>query len=290
MHRFQGRAIVGASLCLALAACGGGGSSAKYDGSVLHGQVLMGYNTPISGATVCLYGLVNSGSLFSTGNPVVAASAPSNANPYVSSGVLISTTGDTYSNFTTAQLSPCLTTDASGNFTQSLTTYYGPVLIQVSGGVFTSAATGAVNPTTLNNITNRTSTLEAIANIGGGGTVSTVVTPLTTIATELATAYGGQDGVNYARGLSHVQAQFGITQDLTATPTSSASDPYQLALLGVQQYLVSYTTYGATAPGGDDPNGSYLLTWSSANLGTVSTDYTAAYNAVNGSSASFGFN
>lgn len=294
MPRVPGRAVLGASLCLALAACGGGSSSAAYQGSTIQGQVLMAAGVAVTGATVCFYGAPNAGTLFTT--PGLMSATSGATNPNYSGSVLISDNGYSYAALTSAQTAPCTSTDAGGNFSANLTSFYGPVIIQVRGGSYGATA--------LNNLTDRASNLEAVVNSGGGGTVSTVVTPLTTIATEYASGVlHGVTSSNYATGLAHVQTAFSgagapvLSQDLRVAPT--AGDPYDLALKGVEQYLTTNGAYSA----GPDPNATELLTWSTASLSSytlplnaasptvsVSSLYTSAYNAANHASATFAFN
>ena len=245
------------SLCLALAACGGG-TSGQYSGSTLNGQVLMDASAPLGGsANICIYGIANG-----QGNPL-----NTNVTPPVNTGTLL-TTG-------------CLSSDAQGQFSAPLTNFYGPVLIQVTGGVYASRATGTV--ITLNGLSATNAALQAMAFVGGGGTVNVVATPLTTMAVAIAnTMPGGLTMGNYQAAATKVAAEFQLGGlNITSAPTSG--DPQDLVLRGVEQYL-------AFPPGStDDPNAANLLNWNTGALPTMSTDFSSAYNAINGTSASFSF-
>jgi hypothetical protein len=254
------RAGLGAVLALPLllAACGGG--SSQYNGSLLDGQVLMSAGVPVydnGNGNVCVYALVNG-----QGNPLNTTVVP-------------------WSNTGTLLTNGCVPTDANGHFSIDLSSFYGPVLIQVSAGSYANIATGPNTP--LPNVSTTNASLQAIANIGGGGTVNAVITPLTTIATVKSQALaGGLNAANYATASADVAAQFQLgSLGINAAPQSG--DAYDQALRAVQQYLVN-------GPGSsDDPNGNSLLTWNAAALPTVQSDYTSAYTQLYGSSPAFSF-
>ena len=254
------RAGLGAVLALSLllAACGGG--SSQYNGSILNGQVLMSAGVPVYNGgigNVCVYALVNG-----QGNPLNTTVVP-------------------WSNTGTLLTNGCVPTDVNGNFSIDLSSFYGPVLIQVSAGNYTNIATATNTP--LPNVSSTNSSLQAIADIGGGGTVTAVVTPLTTIATVKSQALsGGLNAANYAAASADVAGQFQLgSLSINAAPQSG--DAYDKALRAVQQYLVS-------GPGSvDDPNGNNLLTWNASALPTVQSDYTSAYTQLYGASPTFSF-
>ncbi len=259
MPRHFRRAGLGAALVmpLLLAACGGG---SQYDGSILSGQVLMSAANPVYDAgygNVCVYAITSG-----QGNPLNTTVVPA-----TNTGTLLT--------------SSCVPTDANGNFSIDLSSFYGPVLVQIAAGSYTNVATGG--SAALPNLSSTNASLQAVANIGGGGTVNMVVTPLTTIATVKASAMsGGLSAADYAAASANVAGQFQLgSLNINSAPV--AGDAYDKALYGVQQYLASGS--GAN----DDPNANNLLTW---NLGAspVQADYTAAYNLINHSSASFSFN
>lgn len=291
-----GTALLGS---LALAGCGGG-STAQYQGSIVTGKVLMGPQTvgdssggPVAGATVCAYAFVKDAS-----QPVYTINY--GATPY------------TY-NITPA--ATCQTTAADGSFSFNLINgVYGPVLLQAYGGSYSFTPAGATaNSYTLNQLTSANlglaanasnyfiasgTTLQAVVNAGGGGTVSTNITPLTTFAVARSNPISGFTVATYQANLSNIAAQLDITgvSDLAnAVPGNSATDTsgtYGQAMLGVEQYLATMTPNGSSA---DDPYSANLLNWTNlgaaTTAGTVSADYTLAYHAANtGSTAVFNFN
>ena len=223
----RGAVAAALSLCLALAACGGGTSS-KYDGSTVDGQVLMDATAPvISSGAVCMYAIANG-----QGNPLNFS-----VSPPTGTGTLL-TPG-------------CISTDAQGQFSQALPNFYGPVLVQITGGSYLSAATHSTQSLTPLAATN--ASLQAVVFVGGGSTVNVQVTPLTTIATAIA----------------------------NTLPV--AGDAQDKVLFGIEQYL-------ALPPGSsDDAGGADLLNWNTGVLAQMSSDFTTSYNAINGTSASFSF-
>ena len=260
MPRKHSRAALGAvlPLTLLLAACGGGGTSASYEGSILSGQVLMGAGQPVNGngtGNVCLYAVTGG-----LGNPLNTSISPA-----TNTGTLLT--------------SGCIPTDANGNFSVNLTSFYGPVLIQITGGTFANVAGGT---TSLSNLTSTNASLQALVNIGGGGTVDAVVTPLTTIATAMITPNTGLTLANYAAASSKVATEFQLGGlNINAAPV--AGDAYDKALRGVQEYM-------AVAPAStDDPKANNLLTWN-LTASNVQGDYTNAYNAINNTALAFTFN
>ncbi len=259
MSRLPRRGALSAalSLCLALAACGGGTNS-KFSGSTLDGQVLMEASAPVSGsANVCLYAIANG-----QGNPLNTAVVPP-----ANTGTLLAT--------------GCLNTNAQGQFAQALPAFYGPVLVQITGGSYVNRATGG--SASLSALGSTNAALQAVVFVGGGGTVNVVVSPLTTIATAIALNMpGGLTMSNYAAAAAHVASEFQLGA-LSITSAPGSGDAQDLALRGIEDYLVT----GAAVV--DDPKGSNLLSWNSAALATVSADYTSAYNAINGTTASFAF-
>ena len=253
----RGLLAAASSLCLALAACGGG-TSGQYSGSTLDGQLLMDATAPVSApSNVCIYGIANG-----QGNPL-----NTNVSPPTNTGTLL--------------IPGCLASDAQGRFSADLSNFYGPVLIQIVGGSYTSRATGGAAGLTSLSTTN--ASLQALAFVGGGGTVNVLVTPLTTIAVAMAGAMpGGLTMSNYQTAAAKVATEFQLgSVNITSAPASG--DAQDLVLRGVEQYL-------AFSPGAsDDPNAANLLSWNTGALGTMSADFTSAYNTTNGTSASFSF-
>ncbi|MDY0330597.1 MAG: hypothetical protein RBR52_08900 [Thiomonas sp.] len=268
------RLSLGAALLASLTLAGCGGSSGtNYSGSTVAGQVLMAANGPVNGNgtnNVCAYAIVNG-----QGNPLDAA-----VTPYYSYGTLLA----------------CVPSAADGRYSIDLTSFYGPVLLQVTGGTYSyqgvSQTLNSLTSTALNLAAGASNaalatnaSLQAMVNVGGGGTVTANITPLTTFAVARITPNSGLTMANYAASLQHIAGQFDLGSLALATTTPVAADAYDKALLGVDQYLLDMgTTLGAT----HDPYGANLLNWT--NLATVSVDYTTAYNQANGTSANFSFN
>lgn len=294
-----GAALLGS---LTLAGCGGG-SSANYEGSIVTGRVLMGpqypgdtSGGPVVGATVCAYAFLANGS--------PAYTIYTGTSPY------------TYGITTAAT---CQTTGADGSFNFNLLNgVYGPVLLQATSGNYqfgtNAAATHSyplyqltstalnlpisTSPAPDNYFIASNTTLQAVVNVGGGGTVSTNITPLTTFAVGRSNPVNGFTIATYQSNLSNIASQLGITgvsNLANAVPGNTATDTsstYGQAMLGVEQYLATMTPNGSNT---DDPYAANLLNWT--NLGnattaaTVSADFTGAYQAINtGSTATFNFN
>ena len=269
------RISLGAALLasLALAGCGGGATNTNYSGSTVTGQVLMGANSPVNGNgadNVCAYAIVNG-----QGNPLTTT-----VTPYTSYGTVLD----------------CVPSAADGSFSMNLTSFYGPVLLQVVGGTYSykgaSVALNNLTSTALNLAASASNaalatnaSLQAMVNVGGGGTVTANITPLTTFAVARITPNSGLTMANYTASLQHIAGQFSLGSLALATAVPAAGDAYDKALIGVDQYLLNMgTTLGVT----NDAYGANLLNWT--NLATVSTDYTSAYNTANGTSQTFNFN
>ncbi len=249
----RGALLAALSLCLALAACGGGTSN-QYSGSTLDGQVLMDSGAAVSGsANVCLYAVANG-----LGNPLNTS-----VTPAVGTGTLLT--------------SGCISTDGNGRFVQALPNFYGPVLVQIIGGSYTNYASKAA--ASLTNLSTTNASLQALAFSGGGGTVNVVVSPLTTIATAIAQNLpGGLSQANYATAVARVQSEFQLPAT-SVTSAPAAGDAQDLVLRGVEYYLANLGTA--------DPNAINLLTWT--NPSTLSANFTTAYDTVNSSTTQFTF-
>lgn len=253
----RGAIAAALSLCLALAACGGGTSS-QYAGSTLAGQVLMDASAPVAGsANICLFAIADG-----LGNPLDTAVVPP-----LSTGTLLTPA--------------CITSNSQGQFVQALPNFYGPVLVQVANGYYYNRASSS--SVALSNLSATNASLQAVAFIGGGGTVNVVVSPLTTIATAMANRMpGGLNAANYAAAAAKVEAEFQLG-GLSITQAPSSGDAQDLALRGIERYLVD-------PPGSsDDPAGANLLNWNTAALATMSADYSNAYDAINASTQQFTF-
>lgn len=272
-----GAALLGS---LTLAGCGGGASSTTYEGSTVVGQVLMGANSPVNGngtSNVCAYAVVNG-----QGNPLTTTVVP-----YTSYGTQL----------------VCVPSAADGSFSMNLTSFYGTVLLQVVGGTYSykgaSYGLNSLTSTALNLAASATNaalatnaSLQAMVNVGGGGTVTANITPLTTFAVARLTPSNSLTLANYSTSLQHIAGQFNLGSLALATAVPASGDAYDKALMGVDQYLLNMgTTLGAT----NDPYGANLLNWTnlgtSTTAATVSADYSSAYNTANGTTGvSFNFN
>ncbi|MGA8008769.1 MAG: hypothetical protein WCA24_05175 [Thiomonas sp.] len=261
---------------LALAGCGGGTSGTNYSGSTVVGQVFMSAAADggaVNGngtSNVCAYAIVNG-----QGNPLNTT-----VLPYANTGTLL----------------VCAPSAADGSFSMNLTSYYGPVLLQVVGGTYSyqgkSYGLNSLTSTSLNLAASASNaalatnaSLQAMVSVGGGGTVTANITPLTTSAVARITPNSGLTMANYASSLQTIATEFNLGSVNLATAVPGSGDAYGQALLGVDQYLANMTPYGATTT---DPYGAYLLNWTS--LTQVSADYSTAYNTANGTSAAFSFN
>jgi hypothetical protein len=270
------RISLGAALLasLTLAGCGGGSTNTNYSGSTVTGQVLMGANSPVNGNgtdNVCAYAIVNG-----QGNPLTTT-----VTPYTSYGTVLD----------------CVPSAADGSFSMNLTSFYGPVLLQVVGGTYSyngaSQALNSLTSTALNLAASASNaalatnaSLQAMVNVGGGGTVTANITPLTTFAVARITPNSGLTLANYTASLLHIAGQFSLGSLALATAVPTAGDAYDKALIGVDQYLLNM---GATLGATNDPYGANLLNWT--NLATASADYSTAYNQANGTTGvSFNFN
>lgn len=253
----RGAVAAALSLCLALAACGGGTSN-QYAGSTLAGQVLMEASAPVAGtANICLFAVADG-----LGNPLTVTVPP------VGTGTLLTTA--------------CISSNSQGQFVQALPNFYGPVLVQVANGYYYNRASSS--SVALSNLTQTNASLQALAFVGGGGTVNVVVSPLTTIATAMANRMpGGLNAANYAAAIAKVEAEFQLG-GLNITQAPSSGDAQDLVLRGIERYLVDPP--GTT----DDPAGANLLNWNVAALATMSADYSNAYDAINSSATQFTFN
>ncbi|CUA93971.1 hypothetical protein [Thiomonas bhubaneswarensis] len=259
---------------LALAGCGGGSTNTNYSGSTVVGQVLMGANSPVNGngtQNVCAYAVVNG-----QGNPLITT-----VLPYTNTGTLLS----------------CVPSGADGSFSMNLTSFYGPVLLQVVGGTYSykgaSQNLNSLTSTALNLAASdanaalaTNASLQAMVNVGGGNTVTANITPLTTFAVARITPNSGLTIANYTASLQNIAGLFGLGSLALATAVPASGDAYDKALMGVEQYLATMTPNGSNT---DDPYAAHFLNWT--NLATVSADYSTAYNTANGTSGvSFNFN
>ena len=159
-----------------LAACGGGGGDSGTSAPVA--GVISGTATkgPVSNATVFAYGL-SSGQM----------------------GAQIGTAN----------------TDASGNFTMTIGSYAGPVMLQLSGGSYTDEATG----TSMVMAPGDAMTAAMPAIISGATTSGVQVTPVTAMAQVMANHMaGGMTDANIAAANAAMGNYFSVTDILHVQP------------------------------------------------------------------------
>ena len=158
------------------------------------------------------------------------------------------------------------TTGAGGTYSLSVA-FSGDVIVEVSGGTYTDEATGASTPL---------STPMKVVLAANGGTVTGVVTPLTTMAFNSAFPSGTKPtSAGFKTVASTLATQFKLTGvDLaTSVPTVSGSlDAYGKVLAGISRYLkdnsVALSSLTAAA-------------LSNAQWTTFSGTFASAYNAAN---------
>lgn len=107
------------------------------------------------------------------------------------------------------------TTDASGNFSMSIGTYTGPVMLQMSGGTYTDEGTG----TTMTMISGDVMTA-VMSTVAAGATVSGIqLTPLTSMAQTMAAHMtGGMTDANIGTANTNVGKYFSVTDILHTMP------------------------------------------------------------------------
>ena len=166
-----------ASLFL-VSACGGGGSTSL----AVVGSGGTGYASgtvtkgPVNGATVTAYG--------------------------VSGGVLGAMVGTT-------------TTDASGNFSMTIGTYSGAMVLQASGGSYKDEATGTAMPMANGDV--MTAVMPTVAT--GSSVTGIQVTPVTAMAQELAkNMAGGMTDANIASANAAMGSYFAVSDILHVQP------------------------------------------------------------------------
>lgn len=166
------------AVALALSACGGGGSTVDASISTPVQGVISGAATkgPMNKATVTAYG--------------------------ISSGQM------------GAQIGTAIT-DANGNFSMTIGSYAGPVMMQVSGGSYTDEASGTVMPLAAGDV------MTAIMpSIKAGTTNSGVqVTPVTAMAQAMAQHLaGGMTDANIAAANTAMGNNFSVNDILHTAP------------------------------------------------------------------------
>ncbi|MDO9092143.1 MAG: hypothetical protein Q7U99_05890 [Rubrivivax sp.] len=139
-------------------------------------------------------------------------------------------------------LGSCTTTDVLGRYSLTVPAGSGLLWVEATGGTYTDEATGATITlppgSPLRSLTTAT-----------GGTVSSTLTPLTTLALNDALARlassGTLDGAAFAAAATRLLATFGLPADLalaTATPTFGAGiDSYGTALTVISRMVAAGT-------------------------------------------------
>lgn len=196
-----------AAVALALSACGGGGSS-----------VDAGISTPVQGAI--------SGT---------ATKGPMNKATVTAYGISAGQMG--------AQIGTA-TTDANGNFSMTIGSYAGPVMMQVSGGSYTDEATGTVMPLAAGDVMTA-----IVPSIKAGATNSGIqVTPITAMAQAMAQHLtGGMTDANIAAANTAMGNNFSVGDILHTAPmnplaagsgvgTSQDAQNYGMTLAAMSKY------------------------------------------------------
>lgn len=136
-----------------------------------------------------------------------------------------------------AQIGNCAKTDSNGAYSLALGQVNGPVVLEMTGGSYTDEATGK---TVLPTAPLRTA-LSGVA----GGTVTAVISPLTTMAYDMALAAGGLTFANMQRATAQVEANTGVGNIIGTVPVDALNLPaaasadqktYALALATLSQY------------------------------------------------------
>jgi hypothetical protein len=167
------------------------------------------------------------------------------------------------------------TTNSTGGYTINIS-YSGDVVVEVNGGSYTDEATGA--KTTLS------TPLKVVLAVGGGN-VTGMVTPLTTMAFNSATTGGAKpSSANFKSVATSLAGQFKLTGvDLATTlPTVTGSpNDYGKVLAAVSKYLQLNSKALSSLVG---------AALSNAEWTAFSGSFSSAYTAANGGSPiSFSF-
>jgi hypothetical protein len=193
-----------AAALVSLASCGGGGSGGDLSSN---GGLIggTGVKGPVAGATVSAYAIGNG-----------------------AAGSMIGTA----------------TADANGNFTVSIGSYAGPVMLQLAGGSYTDEATGSTMPMAAGDVMTA-----VVPSVAANSTTSGIeITPLTSMAQTMAqNMSGGMTDANIASANGAIGAYFKVSDivhvrpmnPLVAGSGSSASQDevdYGMVLAAMSQY------------------------------------------------------
>ena len=142
-------------------------------------------------------------------------------------------------------------TNGQGNFTMPIGSYTGPVMLQMSGGIYTDEATGATNMTM-----GASDVMSAVlpSSVASGANVTGIwVTPVTSMAQTRAQAMsGGMTGANIATANSAMGNYFSVTGSILTTQpmnplvSGSSTTPdmrnYGAAIAAMSEYAKTKTT------------------------------------------------
>ena len=145
-----------------------------------------------------------------------------------------------------AALGSCTTSDAQGNYSFAVPIGTGPLWVEATGGTYTDEATGAAATLPAG------SPLRALVT-ANAGTVTTMLTPLTTLALNAAAASVGTGGQLDAAAFSVAAAQLLSSFNLPATLNITGTTPafgsginsYGTALTVISQMVANGTTLAA---------------------------------------------
>lgn len=170
-------------LPLVLFACGGGGGGGSAGGDSADSTVITGVASkgPLNMASIRVHAVNTNGSI----------------------GSLLGST----------------TTDESGNYSVTISSHTGPVVVSASGGTYINEATGQTSTIPAE------APLRAAVVLAGAGSSQVAVTAITELAVRLAAAaVGGFSATNIAEANDNVSRQFGFNVVTTqpVAPTASA--------------------------------------------------------------------
>jgi hypothetical protein len=128
------------------------------------------------------------------------------------------------------------TTDAQGNFNFSIGTYSGPIMLQMSGGVYTDEATGSGMAMHTGDVMT-----SVIPPVTAGSAISGVqITPLTSMAQARAhTMIGGMTEANITAANTAIGTYFMVNDILHTSPINPLMQNSGTAV-GVDQYMKNY--------------------------------------------------
>lgn len=152
-----------------------------------------------------------------------------------------------------AQLASC-TTDTQGNFTMSVGSYSGPVMLQMSNGTFTDLATGMM--VTISSTTMMTAVIPSVAS--GAAITGIQMTPLTSMAqADAKNMTNGMTPTNITAANTAVGKYFMVSDILhtqpmnpldsgSGTAATQDMDNYGMTIAAMSQYAVSIGMTGSS--------------------------------------------